>query len=197
MQCWIPLPVASGNPHSLFSIVFLNERALRGLCHTEGCVSSCSTPLTLAYFNQIQAQESQQFPQLQQKQVSALEEAFQSQVLPPQTPQLTSKKHAWVLLDLDPTKTPLCWLIWCQQVLHSTVSIQIPLIKLATFLVFQRLYISRHHFGGTLWIPAPQTKAKSHGLHCPTAGGTGEDLPEDTLSRRSDERAAGYVHKSA
>lgn len=79
--------------------------------------------------------------------------------------------------------------------LHSTVSIQIPIIKLATFLVFQRLYISRHHFGGTLWIPAPQTKAKSHGLHRPTAGGAGEDLPEDSLPRCGDERAAGYVHK--
>lgn len=79
--------------------------------------------------------------------------------------------------------------------LYSTVSIQIPIIKLATFLVFQRLYISRHHFGGTLWIPAPQTKAKSHGLHCSTAGGTWEDLPEDSLPRCGDEGAAGYVHK--
>lgn len=72
---------------------------------------------------------------------------------------------------------------------------QIPIIKLATFLVFQRLYISRHHFGGTLWIPASQTKEKSHSLHCPTAGGTGEDLPEDSLPRCGHERAAGYVHK--
>lgn len=127
-----------------------------------------------------------------------LEEAFQPEILPPQTSQLTSKMHTWVLLNLEPMRTLFCRFrfIGCQQVLYSTVSIQIPIIKLATFLVFQRLYISRHHFGGTLWIPAPQTKAKSHGLHCPATGGTGEDLPEDSLSRRSDERAAGYVHKS-
>lgn len=92
-------------------------------------------------------------------------------------------------------KKTFCRFVWCYQVLYSTVSIQIPIIKLATFLVFQRLYISRHHFGGTLWIPAPQTKAKSHSLHRPTAGGAGEDLPEDSLPRCGDERAAGYVHK--
>lgn len=81
--------------------------------------------------------------------------------------------------------------------LYSTVSVQIPIIKLATFLVFQRLYISRHHFGGTLWIPAPQTKAKPHGLHRPATGGPGEDFPENSLPRRGDERAAGHVHKPA
>lgn len=87
--------------------------------------------------------------------------------------------------------------VWCEQVLYSTVSVQIPIIKLATFLVFQRLYISRHHFGGTLWIPAPQTEAESHGLHRPAAGGPGEDLPEDSLPRCGDERAAGHVHQPA
>lgn len=67
-------------------------------------------------------------------------------------------------------------------------------IKLAVFLLFQRLHISRHHSGGSLRVPAPQTAPEPHRVHRTAARGTGEDLSEDPLPRRCDARAPGHVH---
>lgn len=65
------------------------------------------------------------------------------------------------------------------------------------FLLFQRLRIPRHHPGGSVRLPAPQAAPQPHGLHGAAAGGAGEDLPEDPLSRCGDEGAAGHVHQPA
>lgn len=82
----------------------------------------------------------------------------------------------------------MLFFIWCTQ---------ITLIKLATSLVLQRLYVSRHHFGGPLWLPAPQTEEKPHSFHSPAAGSPGENFPEDSLSRCGDEGEVGHVYQFA
>lgn len=64
-------------------------------------------------------------------------------------------------------------------------------------LLFQRLRIPRHHPGGSLRLAAPQAAPQPHGLHGAAAGGAGEDLPEDPLSRCGDEGAPGHVHQPA
>lgn len=70
-------------------------------------------------------------------------------------------------------------------------------IKLAVCFLFQRLHISRHHPGGSLWLSAPQTAPEPHGLHCAAAGSAGEDFPEDPLPGCGDEGATCHVHQFA
>lgn len=77
----------------------------------------------------------------------------------------------------------------------QTFIVIVQWIKYAVSFLFQRLYISRYHTRGSLRLSTSQTTSQSYRFHGPAAGGFGEDVSENALSRCCDARAPGHVHQ--